>query len=762
MRRCIVFLVLLTGVLSSCRVQRFVPENEQLFGGSSLVITADSAVGEPKSLQVELEDLLRPAPNSRLFGQRIPLWLYYRAQRPKTRKAGRYLNQKFGEKPVYASELKSDRTMALLSNRLENKGFYHHQVTVTSEEKRNRLYVTYQVHLEQPYRLKSYQYLGDSSVLGAIMRSGVSDSRLKPGRRYDLNQFKSERERLDGIAKNEGYYQFNPDYLIYRVDTAQGDRTFKLYLSIKKATPPEALLPYAIASVKVFPNHSILTDGANPGHTVVFDSMYFIEEKETFRPRYLQHYIKFRPGDRYSLTAHEVTSNRLAAVGNFRYVQLNYESGDSLRFDEHGFALLDAEIYLSPLNRRALRFEVQALAKSNNFVGPALLGTYKNRNLFKGGEILQVTGKFGFETQLAGGRQTGLFAYEISLQSELIVPRLIVPFKVRQQTGYGVPKTRFTLGGSSLNRLSLYQLNAAQLGYGFQWQKNRFIFQEYQPIAVTFAGLSQTSPAFDSVLAGNNFLRRSFEQRFIAGMTYLFQFSELNEVRMEHRFFGQLGLDLSGNLLNLAQSAVGRQGAIFGQTYAQYIRIDLDLRHYWQIKRDHRLVSRLFAGYGIPLGTTASLPYIKQYFAGGPNSVRAFRIRSLGPGIYRPANLDLQSFFDQAGDIRLEMNAEYRFPIAGFLKGALFADAGNIWLANDNPDLPGAKFSAGALRELAVGAGFGLRIDIDFVVLRFDLATPLRKPWLTTGSRWFDYTVPAGSSWRSEHLILNFAIGYPF
>lgn len=205
--------------------------------------------------------------------------------------------------------------------------------------------------------------------------------------------------------------------------------------------------------------------------------------------------------------------------------------------------------------------------------------------------------------------------------------------------------------------------------------KKSFCLPGIPAFAISFTGLAQTSPAFDSILNSNNFLRRSFEQRFIAGTTYSFQYNELSESRKEHRFFGQLGLDLSGNLMHLVQNALGRPGTIFGQTYAQYARIDLDLRHYWQVKRDHRLVSRLFAGYGIPMGQTASLPYIKQYFAGGPNSVRAFRIRSLGPGTYRPTTVDLQSFFDQAGDIRLEMNLEYRFPIAGFLKGATFLDA---------------------------------------------------------------------------------------
>jgi outer membrane protein assembly factor BamA len=468
--------------------------------------------------------------------------------------------------------------------------------------------------------------------------------------------------------------------------------------------------------------------------------------------------LQFKSGDLYRIQDQESSLNRFSAIGNFRYVQLQYIPADSQSAD---YNKLHVQLYLSPYNRRALNFEAQALAKSNNFVGPALLTTYTNRNLFKGGELFKLTAKLGFETQLAGGRSTGLFAYEVGLQAELMVPRLVLPFETTPKTGYGIPKTRFTLGGSSLNRVNLYRLHAAQLGYGFNWQKNRFIYQEFTPINVSFTGLGQTGPAFDSILAANAFLQRSFDQRFIAGLTYLFQFSELNEPGKRNRFFTQLGVDLSGNALHAIQSAQGKAGSLFGQAYAHYARVDLDVRHYWQIKRNHRLVSRVFAAYGQPLGSTTSLPYIKQFFSGGPNSVRAFRIRSLGPGTYRPASVDLQSFFDQAGDIKLEFNLEYRFPLGGFLQGALFADAGNVWLANENPDLPGSGFSSQALRQLAFGSGLGLRIDVSLLVLRFDLAMPLRKPWLAGGG-WFDFQTSPGNSWASEHLILNFGIGYPF
>ncbi len=240
-------------------------------------------------------------------------------------------------------------------------------------------------------------------------------------------------------------------------------------------------------------------------------------------------------------------------------------------------------------------------------------------------------------------------------------------------------------------------------------------------------------------------------------MVYQFTFSELNEDK-KHRWVALASVDASGNLFG----ALLPNNEIFGEAFAQYVRIDADLRHHWQLGKERRLVFRAFGGAGLSYGNSQTLPYIKQYFSGGPNSVRAFNIRSLGPGAYRPLNFDAASFFDQAGDIKLEANVEYRFPMFPYVKGAWFADAGNIWLLRPNPALGGGNFTANWVQELGVGAGFGLRIDVDILVIRFDLATPLCKPWLPAGSRWLDEVSPAQRAWRRENLNLVFAIGYPF
>jgi outer membrane protein assembly factor BamA len=284
------------------------------------------------------------------------------------------------------------------------------------------------------------------------------------------------------------------------------------------------------------------------------------------------------------------------------------------------------------------------------------------------------------------------------------------------------------------------------------------------PISINYISVGNESDAFEKLKIDNPFLARSFEQQFIPGMSYSFQWSQLVRNIKTNRFFFSFNADFAGNALAVAQNIGGVKGddkKFWGQSYAQFSRFDFDLRNYQNIGNESRLVSRVFAGIGLPYGNSVSLPYSKQYFSGGPNSVRAFRIRSLGPGNYHPKDSvgDGTSFFDQAGDIKIEANLEYRFPIVSFLKGAVFTDAGNVWLRNT--DGRNGKFTSNWINEIAIGSGLGFRVDIEFFVIRLDVATPLRKP-TDNGFQWQDSFELGNKSWRQENINWNFGIGYPF
>lgn len=764
--RCFLFAVIICTIGSSCRTAKYIPPGEKLFTGADLNITGPADKKTKKALINEIEDIIRPKPNTKILGWRFGLWAHYRGTKPNAKKLGKYLNKKFGEEPALMSQVNTENTISLMQNRLENNGFFESKIFASSKEKEHTGSWKYDIEVKEPYLLDKYVFIADTTKASAIIDSGMTRTRLKPGTRYELERFKQERERVDSLLKRQGYYNFQPDYLIFRVDTNQyEERKFDLYLSIKTNVPADALIPFYIGDVTVFSDYDQSLGERLPTDTVTYDGMVFIETKRSIKPKFIAKSIHFREADLYNQRRQNLTSTRLSSMGNYKFVNVRFRPLplDTSVYNTHG--ILEANIFLSPLKKRTIRAEFQVLSKSNNFVGPVFQLNYKNRNLFKGGETVEVSGKIGFETQIASGRQTGLNSFETGLSTSILFPRFIAPFRVPLNQAYALPTTKVGVGFSTVHRVSFFRFNSILASYGYTWNTSWRMSHEINPISINFVTLSNTSEAFDSILMANPLLQRSFAQQFILGLTYSVQYNELRRQNRRSRFFILFNTDLSGNVIGGIQNAFNgpnTEKTIFGQAYAQYGKFDIDIRHYTSVGTQSQWIMRAFAGVGLPYGNSFSLPFAKQYFSAGPNSVRAFRIRSLGPGTYRPEVLDVASFFDQAGDIKFEANLEYRFPIVGILKGALFADAGNIWLLRENDKLPGSKFTSKWFSELAVGTGFGLRLDVGFFILRFDVSTPLRKPFLPEGDRWirsFDF---GQKDWRRENIIYMIAIGYPF
>jgi outer membrane protein assembly factor BamA len=271
------------------------------------------------------------------------------------------------------------------------------------------------------------------------------------------------------------------------------------------------------------------------------------------------------------------------------------------------------------------------------------------------------------------------------------------------------------------------------------------------------------------LLASNPFLKKSYEEQFIAGGNYSFTYNEQVVPVKKMQYFLLATAETAGNVFSLAKLIGGEKPSsenpskVVGSIYSQYAKLSIDARGYFNFNDKNKMAMRLFAGVAKPFGNSSILPYTKQFFSGGPNSLRAFQINSVGPGT-NYQNSDNRGFLQLGGDIKLEVNGEYRFNIYRFFKGALFVDAGNVWLQKSNPANTGSPFLFSTfMNEIAVGTGVGLRIDVSFFILRFDLAMPLRKPWLEENHRWVTNQINfANSSWRSENLILNIAIGYPF
>lgn len=747
--------LLILGSLFSCSITKNIPENERLYTGARLNIKTDSIIRNEDALKTELEGVISPTPNKKFLGMYVGLYYYYKTQKEKPGFINRWLYKKLGQKPVYQSDVETYNIEDLLLNRLENRGFFYSTASSKFEETDKKASVEYTVKVTTPYRMESYKLDSLPDPIHKDIQELVATTPFEKEMRFDLNNMKLERKRIDFNLKKKGYYNFDDSFLIFEADTNRYDnKGFDLFLKLKNAVPKKSIIPYKISKVNIYPSYEV-ADSINT-QTIRYNEKNFIQKEVFFKPKYLDPFIKLEEGQYYNPETSKNTARRLASIGAYKYVNIQYKEIDSLATDSLG--VLEANIYLSPLNKRAFRAEIQVVAKSNGYTGPALALTYSNRNLFGGGEIYNTIAKFGYEVQIGGGKSTGKSSLQLGLTNELIFPRVIAPFKISDDFfKYSIPKTKISLGIDYLNRTQLYTLLSGTALFGYVWDSNRFVTHQINPISMTYTELSNTTPEFDQILEDNPYLKRSFEQKFISGLTYSFTYNGMVDVR-KHQHYLNFTFDVAGNSISLLgkETTPGQPKTFLGLEYAQYAKADIDYHYHFNFGKENTIAARLFAGYGLAYGNSDVVPFVKQYYAGGPYSVRAFRIRSLGPGTYNLDEDDMSDTgsFDQTGNIRLEANVEYRFPIYSFLKGAVFADAGNIWNSVENPVYNGKdKFTGDFINELGMGVGFGLRVDIQSFVIRFDLAAPFHDPSLPKGERFnFDVSAP----------ILNFAIGYPF
>lgn len=745
------------GSIYSCSIAKYIPEDERLYTGAKLTIETDSIIKNEDALRTELETVMLPEPNSKLLGIYLGLYYHYKAEKEKPGFINRWLDKKLGEEPVYQSDVETFDVEELLLNRLENRGFFYSTAASEFEETEKKAGVTYTVKVPAPYRMETYQLDSLPNPIEKEIEELVDNSPFEKRMRFDLNSMKLERFRIDSELKKRGYYNFNESFLIFEADTNRYDnKSFDLFLKLKNAVPEKSIVPYKISKVNIYPNYEAADSSET--ESTRYKEKNFIQKEEFFKPKYLEPFVKLKEGELYNPDTSRNTARRLSTIGAYKYVNILYKEIDSLATDS--LAMLEANIYLSPLSKRAFRAEVQVVTKSNNFTGPALALTYSNRNTFGGGETYNTTLKFGYEAQLGGGKSTGKSSLELGLKNELIFPRVLFPIKINDDFfKYSIPKTKTSISIDYLDRTQLYTLLSGTALFGYAWDANRYVTHQINPISVSYTDLRKTSEEFEQILDDNPFLRLSFEQQFISGLNYSFTYNEMVDTQKKHQKYLNFTLDVAGNTISLfgKKQEPDDPKTFLGLEYAQYAKADIDFHYHFNFGKENTIAARVFAGYGLAYGNSDVMPFVKQYYAGGPYSVRAFRIRSLGPGTYNvdeDTNNTSDDTFDKTGNIRLEANIEYRFPIVSFLKGAIFADAGNIWNSVENPVYDGKdKFTSNFINELGMGVGVGLRVDIQSFVIRFDLAAPFHDPSLPKNQRYnFDVSKP----------ILNFAIGYPF
>ncbi len=748
-----------------------------LYTGAEVKIETEGKITGVKNLKAELNELITPKPNSTFLGARPAVWFYYVAGTPKKKKGFRnFVKNKLGDKPVLFSDVKPNRTASILERQLNNEGYFGSVVNSEIINKRKTAKVIYEVRLAQPFKLRSINLtLFDSTM---VVQKKIKDgSLLKEEQRYSLERLIAEQQRIADVARNDGFYYFNERFLLFEADTTVGQRHVDLKLIFENGTPPKAKRIYSLGAIKIFPNYLLGNDStAAASDTLKVDNFLYIDNAKAFRPEIITSAINLRPDSTYSRINHEYTLSRLMSLRTFKFVNIKY------RDDRMDSSVLNAEINLTPLLTKSVRMQAQATSKSNNFVGPGVDLTFTNRNLLRGAELFQFKLNAAYEWQISRQQSGSLNAIEFGAESSLTVPRFISPIRIAYRSSRYMPQTIIKAGFNFQQRINFFRLTSFNVAYGYNWRETTYKTHELFPFDLSFVKSSKTSLAFDELLAQNPTLSNSFQNQFIPGLRYGFtlntQLRESTEQKYRLKntsksniyFNGKV--DLAGNVLNAMQSTLQRERStpyeIVGQAYSQFLRGEVDFRYYYQFDRHNKLATRVSAGIGYAFGNSTHLPYIKQFAVGGSNSVRAFPARSVGPGTYNvraDTTFTSKTFFiDQRADIKLEFNAEYRFDIFKSLKGALFADAGNIWLMREDVDRPGGAFNKSTFfSELAVGTGAGLRYDFNFFILRFDVAFPLRKPYLNPQDRWVLDQINFGNKeWRSENLVFNIAIGYPF
>jgi outer membrane protein assembly factor BamA len=695
---------------------------------------------------------------------------------------------KIGEAPVILDSSRVERNKKQLQQFLKNHGYFQAQVqdSIVFNPKGKKAEVIYVINRGPAYKINRINSDIEDPTLDWLNEKHryLSRFNLKPGEeiRFDLDAMDAERERLSSIFRNAGYYLMDKNDILFWADTLKQSEKVELTLTIAN---PNARIAYKGDSITlnhhprfIIGNVRIAThDGIDKSGNQLADSLQFndfslhFNRKPEIRPRPLSRSLYVHRGGLYHPRNEERTRTALNDLKIFRYVHLRFKpsiSGE--RIDT-----LNAEIELAPLAHQSISTDLQGTNTDGN-LGVSLGAAYTNRNIFKGAEILEFRINAGAEIQVLQGdslnvKQAGIpfNTLELGGQLSLSTPRFLAPFSLSK---WAKPRTRALLSLNYQNRPD-YDRTVSTFLFGYEWleppskkpwvNRNYSLFYQVNLAEISLININKTA-AFEQFLeqTGDLFVKNSFRQHYIQATSLTVSFSRNSRRKNGPRLFTRFNVQAGGNLLSLGYQLFSPQSAdtlgqfsIFGIRFAQYFRSEVDMRYFFPIAPKFQFAFRGFIGFGRAFGNTQVLPFEKSFFAGGANDLRAWLPRSLGPGSYQQS---ASGRVDQVGEIKLLGQAEYRFPIYGYLEGALFADFGNIWLSRPDPNRPQGEFLWDRFwHEFALGSGLGLRLNLGFFIFRADFAIPMRDPTQNADQRWVITRLKL-----PEDLRINIGIGYPF
>ena len=755
-----IMMVLLFAVLiSSCSNTKFLKDDEKLYTRTWFKWKGKKNVERMpyKAYDVVSTGYVRTNWNYVTFS-RSGLAFYNYMQPTSNWGVRHYIWSVMSKPPVLLSYVKPEQRLLKMQQSLFDQGHFDTKISLELRYKgkdQKRVQAIYTIDVKDSYRYRSYNYYSRGNDFDQLILNDLPNSNIKVGDEYWLLNIKNERQRVADLLRNEGYFFFKPDFFIFDMDTTVGNKKIDAALRVKPDVPAYKKEKYSVNSLRIyFETDRDSIDAVNLKYDSV-NNVYY-QEQNFFKQKYINREISILDDSIFTLDNHKNTLSYTNGFGIFKQVEMVY-SVDSTKDNS-----LNANMFLRPIDPVSASLEMNFATKSNDFLGPSAVLSLVHANVFHGAEKLSLQLDGGLEWQKASKRKEynlGFNSFEVGVKTVLEFPRFLLPFKVKKQSKKYIPKTYSIIGYKMIRRVKYYQMSLVHANFGYKWRADNELVWKLEPLTFNYITTIGKSQEFTDYLNKYPSVARSFDEQFVLGSTYSLTIERISKRNMFKNFYNSVTVDLAGNLIN-AFSGKSNNGPddILGVNYSQYFKITNDFRHYLHISPVKKLVTRVLVGVGVPYNKSTVLPYIKQYFAGGSNDLRAFYARTIGPGSYKKDNTDSDILLDQSGEIKLIGNIEYRFPITYKLDGAVFLDAGNVWLINEDTSRVGGKFEFNRFyKEIAVGAGFGLRVNLDYVIIRLDASIPLRRPYKESDKYW---TFSSPYLWRD--YILSFAIGYPF
>lgn len=744
---------------AACSTTRRIPADEILYTGvKKIQIETPKGVAQAPGLASDVKDAVNVAPNNSLISPyiRYPfplgLWVYNNWNNP-PKGFKHWLYEKLVAEPVLISDVRPEVRTKMIDEILDNNGYFRGAATYELVQGKNKkkASILYKVATGPEYLIDSVQLLPDTCHLNHIIDSITAKSTyLRAGSRYCTDSLSAERIRIANFVRNRGYYFFKPDYVEYLADSTLAPERIALRMVLASNAPKGSFTQWRTGSITTVINRN--RGGGTPDTIETRRGTLVQMMPSRLRRKLIPECITFREGKIFSVRDMNRTQTYLSRTGIFNNIEIN-----AFPDTAGGKRVLDVLIdctFDAPLEAS---LEVNVTSKSNSYLGPGLSFGVTNKNLFGGGEqlSLNVTGAYEWQT----GRDKGgsIFnSYEVGLNTTLAFPRLLIPGFIphsRRELNW----TRIALNVDLLNRPHYFRMAQFNTSLNYDWRINRNASNTLTPFKLTYTKLMNSTPEFDSIMHENPAIAESFKSQFIPQIAYSLVYDK--QIDRDNSINWQLTLQEAGNVFWAIYEICGKKGEkeLFGTPFSQFVKGTTQLVYNRRLWGDNWLVTRAAVGAAHAYGNATQVPYSEQFYVGGANSIRAYTVRSIGPGSYKVPQHLINGYFDQTGTFKFEFNVEYRFPIFGPLHGAVFFDSGNVWLLKEDSLRPGGKLEGKTFfRDLATGTGAGLRLDIGMLVIRGDLGVGIHLPYDTGKRGYYNMT-----SFKNS-LAFHLAIGYPF